>query len=271
MSKLVPEVRVNKNGVSVKKYVRADGKGKRQSKPLPKPEVPDKFGLLREEFASIVWDELSEGEYDDTTVSIPANLKRYIEKTFSNETVAAYVQAMKDEPDQFYGSILLGVLSNRDDDEKAAYILSLSKLDKQKDHEWNDYTRGPGAYLNAVQVYNGLFSAEYELNADFVPPDNLFDENDPEVQKTMTLVKFTNRLFEDEEMGEVQLLTNPNIEGRLNEMLIIDNNELIRLVLERPEDEERIADIVLNEKVSHADVIRAQLDAPVQALRDGAL
>lgn len=269
MNKLVEEVRVNKNGVPVKKYVRADGKGSRQPSPLPPPESAnrDPHFLHCKKLSSLIQDELSEGEYEHTNVSMPANITAYLVKQYSRETIAAYVKASEESPDDLYPALLLGVLSNRDDDHKAAYMLALAKVDNQKDYEWDDASKGPYTYMTASQIYYGLHSDEYKHNVEFVPTDNILDDSDPETQQVLALVKFTNRLYERyDEAGDLAM-----DDAEKGQMIRIDNEGLVKLILERPHDEERISSVVLDGQISHADVIRAQLDAPVQSLRDGAL
>jgi hypothetical protein len=236
---------------------------------MPAPATTDDAAPLRKSFAACLHYALEEGAYEDTNVDIPSgkNLDAFIAKTYSRETMEAYVQIAEEQPMEAYQDLLLGVISNRDSDKVAGYILEIVKRDRQKDYEWSDAAKGSYTYLTAAQVYYGLHHPHYETNLGYTPPENIFDESDPEVVKALALIELTNRLYDmDEEMAALEHVT-----GGRDEVVYIADDELVRLVLERPEEVDRIVSIIEEEELAEGAVIRAMMDAPVQRLRDGML
>lgn len=269
MSNLMPEVHVNKNGVPVKKYVRADGPGTKKAASMPAPVTVDDTAPLRKSFAACIHYALEEGAYDSTNVDIPSGKKldAFIAETYSRATMEAYIQIAEEQPMEAYQDLLLGVISNRDSDKVAGYILEIVKRDKQKDYEWSDAAKGSYTYMMAAQVYYGLHHPHMETNIGYTPPENILDESDPEVVKALALIELTNRLYDkDDSLAALEHDT-----GGRDEVVYIADDELVRLVLERPEDVDAIVKIIDEEELSDGATIRAMMSAPVQRLRDGML
>lgn len=259
MSHLKAEKRANKHGVVVTKHVRADSgsedKGKRIPAPAGKVKPPHAVAMTH----------LDDAMQRDTH-GIPGLRKSKIKpalKELSEATVNAFLETFKERPNEGFDEMLLGVLNMGMDDEMSTCLLEIAKLDPSPER-FAEYDRGYRFREVSHQVYRGL--ERYQSIGYYSHPDDMLDSSDPNVLKTRGLARLTLSLFADPGAFGI---TGTQSYGRT--AMILDNPELARLALDRPEDADRIAEIVLERQSTDAELIRSIMDSPTQSLRDGVL
>jgi hypothetical protein len=203
-------------------------------------------------------------DFEGANISIPPSLIEYFKENFSDATIAAYADLAKSHEDRAVNT-LMGVLTNRDSDRIAGYVARIVEQDTLDDNAWcNDY-KGPYSYGEALKIYYGL---EKYKDDGFIPASNLLDDEDPVTATTMGLIKYTNRMvdegFEDE-VGAIE------ISGGRDKVYVIPSSDMVKLLVDRPDDADDIADMVLKDVIEDAGIIRDMLEAPTQSLRDGIL
>lgn len=259
MSNLIPEARVNKLGHTVVKHVRADSKpaAKRSKLPSPAPQKSrhsELVGRLRKAL-----DEDNHGFYDTP----PRNELYKQAKSLSGNTMNAYLRALDEHPDEGYADLLVGILAKKDSDQMAAYSLVITEMDPNSKNI-SAFSKGYDLYDLASSVFDGLESYK---SIGFEPVANIFDESDPETVRTRALLNMTIRLTN----AVSEVTTTLKRPTRDEFEVIIEPIDLVQLVLDRPQDSDKIVEIILYENIKEAGHIRAMLEAPVRALRDGAL
>lgn len=266
MSELVPEVRVNKNGVPVTKHVRPGGKKKKPTRPFYPTLSPEETRVIaqRKQLKDFVDRARYDLDFDGCNISVPPSLIEYFKDNFSDATIAAYVDLAKTHKDRTVNT-LMGVLTNRDNDRIAAYVARIVEQDTLDDNAWcNDY-KGPYIYGEALKTFYAL---EMYKDVGFAPARNILDDEDPATASTMSLIKYTNRMVEagfEDSVGAIE------IKGGRGMVYVIPDSAMVKLIVDRPDDVDDIADLVLKDQIEDAGIIRDMLEAPTQSLRDGIL
>jgi hypothetical protein len=259
MSNTIPEPRVNKLGHTVIKHVRADNQTttKRSKLPSPAPQKSRQSELVSHVRKAL--DEDNHGFYDTP----PRNDLYKHAKTLSEDTMSGYLRAIEKHPDEGYADLLVGILAKKDSDQMAAYSLVITEMDPNSKNI-SAFSKGYDLYDLSSSVFDGL---ENYKAIGFEPAANIFDESDPEVVRTRALLNMTIRLTN----AASEVATTLKRPSRDEFEVVINPPDLVQLVLDRPQDSDKIVEIILDENIKSADHIRAMLEAPVRALRDGAL
>lgn len=260
MSNTIPEARVNKLGHTVIKHVRADGKttpARRSKLPAPAPQQSRHMELVGHVRKAL--DSDNHGFYETP----PRNDMYKQVKSLSEDTISGYLRAIEQHPDEGYEDLLVGILAKGDSDQMAAYSLVITEMDPQSKNI-SAFSKGYDLYDLSSSVFDGL---ENYKAIGFEPVANIFDESDPEVVRTRALLHMTIRLTN----AASEVATTLKRPGRDEFEVVINPPDLVQLVLDRPQDSEKIVEIILDEDIKNAGHIRAMLEAPVRSLRDGAL
>jgi hypothetical protein len=273
MSNLIPEVRVNKNGVPVTKHVRpANAGGKGKSVPAPKVKTKSYSYELRSQIRDHVYAAHEHGLSGFTELGSIAEIMPW-RNSLSDATLEAYLETIHARPDDAFDDMLLGVFKDQITDDEACYYLEIAKTDHTQylsglsaDEKWGC---GAGAYRRAASVYRGLESYEGSV---YQRPVNILDQSDPVVEATKGLFRVTHRLCTGEGTGlDSFFRRNADSPYGQDHVMRLAPRSLPELVVARPEDADRIADIILARDVTDTDTIVAVLDAEVSQLSSGIL
>lgn len=266
MPNLVPEVRVNKNGVPVTKHVNPARK-RRDTSGVPAPEssVQKVNQDTSAELSDCVRSAHRNGGSGFMDLRPVTELLLWQEQ-MSDATQEAYLEAIHARPDDGYEELLLGVLNESIPDAVARYYLEITKLDPEQRVIAKEL--GDAAYRRSSSVYRGL--THYE---GFTPPSDITNGDDPATRVTMGLIRATHRLCNESEEYGFTSFFNPNPDAMYGHDHVVQlyPPEFARLVMERPEDSDRIADIVLARGTDDVDTIRAILEADTPQLSNGVL
>jgi len=259
MSHLTPERRFDKNGKVVTRHVRAEvGKSPGPVIPPPSP-LPGKS--QRVELINHVREAMIRGRHGFMGLRSVSEIYASLD-SFSDATVASYLKEINDNPSSGFDELLIGVLNSDTPGHDANYLLEIAKLDSLG----SAFTDGIGRrYCElARQIRFGL-DCYPEIN--YCPPEDITDQDDPEVAQAMGLIRLTMSLFNNDVDG-IAITGDITYYGVATK---IGSIGLVKLVLERPHDAERISAAVVGRGTDDAEVIREMLDSEAASLQDGAL
>jgi hypothetical protein len=273
MSNLIPEVRVNKNGIPVTKHVKRSNEGRSQAA-LTAATVKSSYSYdLRKQIEEHVYNAHERGLSGYSSLRSLTQIMPW-RNTLSDATLEAYLEAIHSRPEDGFADLLLGVFNGYHKDWEASAYLEISKLDPQQNltgsSDKDKYGRGDKAYRRACSVYRGL--GHYDAFSYEVPLDML-DKNDPMVTKTLGIVRLTHRICnESESIGmESMFVDNPADALRWDHVVRLEPQSLAALAADRPDDADRIADVVVEREITDTDAIVNILDADVSHLSSGVL
>jgi hypothetical protein len=254
---------VNKNGVATTVHKRVNTGQGASSAPFPVPALvtkPDTGSSAR------VLDRLKEvcekerlGQYGiNNTKSLEYRLGKY-----SPEVIDAYDQVITARPGEGFEELLISSLHRNDDSDKAGFLLFIAQHDDEQDTEWDTSEQVTYSYEKASDRYYGIQSLDGQFDFD-VTGDIYAPDDDRSAKIISALITVTNEVYNNNEWG-VAYVTEPDSGYTLN------NDSLIELIARRPEDANRIAEIVTQRSNPEASAIEMVLDAEVQPLRDGVI
>lgn len=244
---LIPVQRPDKNGHMVTRWVRPDTQSS-AGKAIPAVKQDKPHGI--KELKSLLTATIDNNAYEDTNLKPKTALFKHM-ASLSDSTLDSYLNAIKHHPTKYCSDLLLSVLNNGDDDQKAQYVLAVTMLDNQIDPEWGDGIGGTYAYHSATQVLKGLYMYEW---SGFRPPEDITDKSDPAVHQARALITVINRLWENGD--EMHLI---------DDTMSINDGNLVSLVLERPEEAEKIASIAHDIDSMDGRLVRLILENPEDA------
>lgn len=274
MPNLIPEVRVNKNGVPVTKHVKpANDGGGITSVPSPQAKSANYGYDLRVQIQDHVY------EAHESGTSGYAKLRSLTEtmpwrNMLSDTTLEAYLEAIHSRPDDGFADLLLGVFNDWIRDGEACYYLEIAKLDPMQNlagcSEADRNGRGDRAFRRAGSIYRGL---EYYGGFRYECPFNILDRSDPAVKATLGLIRVTHRLCNEGDGVGIDSFfeKNPDSPYGQDHLVRLEPPAFAELVATRPDDADRIADIVLSRDITDAATIISVLDAEVPQLSSGIL
>lgn len=274
MSHLIPEVRVNKNGVPVTKHIKPANAGAGiASVPAPQVKAADYGYDLRMRIEGHVYQAFESG------ISGYSGLRSLTEimpwrNRLSDATLEAYLEAIDSRPEDGFADLLLGVFNEWVRDGEACYRLEITKLDPSHNFagasESNKWGRGDSAFRRSGSIYRGL---EYYGGFPYEQPFDIMNQSDPAVKATHGLIRVTHRLCNEGDGIGLDSFFERNRDSAYGQDHIVrlDPSSLASLVVTRPEDADRIADIILSRGTTNPDTIVAVLDADIPQLSSGLL
>lgn len=274
MSPLIPEVRVNKNGVPVTKHVKPPNGGSgTASMPAPQAKTASYGYDLRKRIESHVYEA---HEIDLHGYSRLRSLTEIMpwRNMLSDTTLEAYMDTINSRPEDGYADLLLGIFDGWIRDSEACYYLEIAKLDPtqslagcSEDDKWG---RGDKAFRRAGSIYRGL---EYYGGFQYERPSDILNQSGPMVKATQGLIRVTHRLCNEGEGIGIDSSFEENSESPYGQEHIVrlEPPSLAALVADRPDDADRIADIVLSRDTDDPSIILSVLDAGVPQLSNGVL
>jgi hypothetical protein len=263
-NQLVPTTIVNKNGVTTTVHKRAEASGS-TSAMIPSPAaLPLNDVDLSKAEACVGAALITVQGYEDFDHDIGDF--RVLERRLAlwePSVTRAYAKVINDHPNHGYEELAASVLHNDHDPDEASYLLIAAQEDNQPDTDWSRFEGGTYAYAQAKSTYRGIASLSEEYGFDLPElPFEAEDQKPVEIFKALALVTYAV-YYSNTQKGLVSITTN---EG---EALTLNNNELIDLIIRRPEDANRISSIVVDRDNPDAALIEEMLDTEVPALRDG--
>lgn len=266
---LIPQKRMNKNGVMVTKYVRDDAWEPKGGKPLPAP-MSASLNERKKQVDFIIravhstYEGYAEEQYDVaiTEFELESRIGR-----LDDDVLSAYYESILDNPGHGYEDILLSAMHNNITSSEAGSVLFIARLEGEMDLEWSMVRGGALSYCQQRRLHSGL--NHYAPEVSF--PYNLLTASDEDQQKAATLINATWGILEvgTEEL-EDEILLDEHTRGD-GGTLGIDDMGLVELFLERPEQTQEIIDLMNERHTSDAEALRLVLDAEVQVVRDGIL
>lgn len=262
---LLPTTIVNKNGVTTTVHKRVDTSGKTTPVTIPSPaaKLPIAEGLADAE-ATVGAALITVQSYEDFDHDIGdfRVLERLLAR-WEPSVTRAYAKVIDENPNHGYDELVASVLHNNHNPSEASYLLIAAQEDTKPDTDWSRFEGGTFAYALAKETYLGITSLSEEYG--FELPELPFEAEDQklvEIFKALAVVTYAV-YHSDTQKGLVSITMN---EG---EAVTLNNNELIELIISRPEDAHRISRIVVDRDNPDATLIEEMLDAEVPALRDG--
>ena len=261
MSNLIPEKRINKNGVAVTKHVRADSKSGQSAK-LPVPSV----GAVAARAATPALDEAIEQARAYMNSVIPEHLSFSVDDMdpgAAQELERLLIEDSKMEPRSYVISSGIGTALGKDSVEQCvAYMHNITVF--------AHLITGPGN-----KSISGYVSGLDYYDPDILQPgqDYLLDVPEENRQKALALMEFTVKANED---ADSVLIYDAFMENLGNEDAVVyvkvQDDDLAAYVMDHPEHSDAIREIVEREgKALPVEVIKGRLDHEVQSLRDGFL
>jgi hypothetical protein len=275
MSHSTIEISANRNGLPVRVKVRdltelgtADG---HTIAPPRNGRLEDSV-LLREEIVDLMLDALKESNHGYASLRSTGSLMSWRDE-LSDATLEAYRNAIRARPKDGFADLLLGIFNTGADDSTASYCLEIAKLDPEQDYanksEDNQWGKGDKAHLWARSILNGL---SWYGGIGFTPPPYIRSRNHPDVPRTLGLVRFIHLLRSGNDGTGLKSFYPPDDEPMSMVTYVLKTEDsLARLVLDHPNEADRIADLVLTMETTDADLLRDIISAPVPALCDGVL
>lgn len=269
-SNLIPQKRLNKNGVLVTKYVRDDTGNSRGSKPIPAPSSPAspshemKINFLHEEIR------YNHEEYfeamDDKALPYEEITHRI--EMLENGVIDAYYETITGNPGKGFEDILISAMHNNISSSEAGSVLFIARMEEHLDLEWSRYRGGVFSYGDARSLHAGL--SHYEPDVSF--PPNLLDATKEDQEKATVLVNAVNGILEhDLEVdsdGNELLLDSAHYGGGFR---AFEDTDLADVFLDYPDQTSEILDIIQTRNTSDPEAIRAVLSAEATAVREGIL
>lgn len=275
MSTLIPEVRINKNGVPVTKHVKpSNSGGVGTSMPPPQAKTANYGYDLRMQIHDHVF------EAHESELNGYPQMRRSIAEIMpwrnmlSDTTLEAYMKAITSRPEDGYADLLLGVFNGWIRDSEACYYLEITKLDPtqnlagcSEDDKWG---RGDKAFRRSGSIYRGL---GYYSGFHYERPADILNQSDPAVKATQGLIRVAHRLANEGEGTGLNSFFEDNKESPYGQdhIMRLAPPSLAELVAARPDDADRITDIVLARDTTDTSIIATVLDAEVQQLSNGVL
>jgi hypothetical protein len=267
-NQLIPQKRMNKNGVLVTKHVRDDSAPSRIAMSLPAP-----YGAMQSERKMKVefltkalhssYEEYDEQEYDTQRYMTESVLAERIDG-LDNDVLSAYYEDIRDHVGVGYEDILLSAMHNNIRSDKAGSVLFIARLEGELDLEWSSYRSGVFSYVQARRLHSGL--SYYEPDVSF--PSNLLLASEEEQAKAATLINAVLGYLEVGEDEDTLLDYHDKYDGG---MLAFENTDLADLFLDHPEQTKEIVHLMQDRGASDADSLRVVIEAEVTAVRDGIL
>lgn len=258
---LVPTQIVNKNGVLTTVHKKVDlGSGVRAMQ-LPVPALKLKADPeARVRIANALSRADGRHNYAQYGVSNMESLEYRLDK-YTPEVIAAYDKAITEHPGEGFEGLLVSALHKRVSPQKAGFLLFIAQHDDEQESDWDPDEQYSYSYEHALEIYNGIKSLKGEF--DFDTDDDVYGSDDEHsVNVISALIAVTNKVHNADDGGIVYVAL-PDYGYTLN------NDSLIQLIVRRPEDADRIAEIVIARKNPEAAVIEEVLDSEVPALSDG--
>lgn len=269
MSNLIPQVRVNKRGFAVTKYVRPDN-AEKANRLIPSLSTATQEVLNRRIIKTAIKDAMDEGVYEgkELRCSRARDLEPFLADGFSSATIAAYAEGVQVDSNGVYRDLLVSVMNNLDSDKAAAHMFMFIGLEESHDPTWGRFSNAPRFYRASAELYYGLHRYR---DVGFSTPENILDVSSPESRQAIAVMTLSSHLYRDymADAGLPDLIEKD--EGGRGDIAFVSDLGLVSLVMERPDDVEQIVAIIREELVADPEAIRAMLDAPVQALRGGAI
>ena len=260
---LVPTPIVNKNGVRTTVHKRAHEPNK-QLLNLPAPVVP--FATAKEALVRVknaIDAVYSTEDFRGYGISEADVLKHRLQK-YTPAVIMAYDKAIKEHRRQGYEHLLISALHQRVPADKSGYLLFIAQHDKDQDTVWAYRTNGTYNHQYAEERYNGIKSLEGQFEFDI--PYSVYETDDMRsLQIISALITATTKMYEADDTKGISHISSPG------EGYTLNNDGLIELIVQRPEDAERIADIAIARDNPEASIIEEVLDAEQPALSDGLL
>jgi hypothetical protein len=261
---LVPTTIVNKNGVTTTVHKRAEANGN-ASAMIPSPAaLPLKDDELSKAEACVGAALITVQGYEDFHHDIGDF--RVLERRLARwepSVIRAYATMLDNHPNHGYDELVASVLYNDHDPDEASYLLITAQEDKRPDSDWSGFEGGTFTYGIAKSIYWGIASLSEEYGFDL--PELPFEAEDQKpVEIFQALAIVTYAVYHSNTQKGLVSVTTEDGEG-----MMLNNNELIDLIIKRPEDAQRISSIVVDRENPDAALIEEMLDTEVPALRDG--
>lgn len=269
------EISANRNGLPVRVKVRdltELGTAKNHTIAPPRNGRLEDSVLLREEIVELMIDALQQNNHGYSSLRSTGSLLSWRDE-LSDATLEAYRNAIRARPKDGFADLLLGICNTSADDRTASYCLEIAKLDPEQDYtvksEENQWGKGDKTHLWARSILNGL-SCYGEIG--FTPPPYIRSRNHPDVPRTLGLVRFINVLRTGNEgTGIESFYPQDDAPMSMTTYILKTHDSLARLVLDHPDEADRIADLVLTMGTTDADLLADIISAPVPVLCDGVL
>lgn len=258
---LVPTPIVNKNGVATTVYKRADTGQEFRAVPLPAPAVSTQdHDAASIRVLSAITKTFESKRVTQYGVSNIESLE-YRFAMYTPEVIDAYDKAITSNPGGGFEDLLVSALHKRVKPAKAGFLLFIAQHDQQQDTDWSPDDQVSCNHERAEDRYNGIMSLDGQF--DFEVPDDIYTTDDHRaVAIVSALITVTDKVYDENEWG-VAYVSEPGSGYTLN------NDSLIELIVRRPEDAERIAEIVVSRENPDAGIIEEILDAEVPPLSEG--
>lgn len=281
MTNLVPEQRVDRNGKLVTRHVRQEDNApvKRNAIPAPVLEPRDKtrqIGMIRRAIESAQesfvsenmgfsgYDEDDDETYNEVQAAMTSALPSVesVElalENFPDSTVMHVARKIADSGfDMDYQLLLPHVIQEGATARQVEYYTFLH--DRVSDIYYEDDVFDEEAVNSFTILRSAIKGLSGYKHLGYEPPEDIFSASTVEQEMVVTLCKLRYGVPTDNRRAHV--LQFPDS---------VDDDSLVGLVLERPDQGDRIMEIMNERKVTDGDFIRSILDAPSQSVSSGQL
>lgn len=262
---LVPTRIVNKNGVATTVHKKSDPGTGATAKALPLPILAPQTREEAETVARVMKaiDSVdSAGRYKEQEAFTYEFIEERLE-AYSPDVIAAYDKAIRNHPGEGFEDLLVSAINQHDSSDKAGFLLFIAKHCGTQDTTWDLDDDRSYNYEFALDLYGGIKSLSRRFRFD-ARNSTYKDAEDQSTKVISGLLKVTTRLFHDSP-EDLDYVPPPGDGYELKDDSIVD------LIMRRPEDAERIADILVARESRDVAFIEEMLATETPALIHGTL
>lgn len=230
--------------------------------PAPQPVAPRRdMTAVRNRIRDAILYEYEACGYGEQGYSPEEGIERGL-SGYSDSVLDAYDKALREQPHAGFDrdgfqQILVKAIVHGHSSGEAGYLLFISKQIKELDMHSYDY---------ALRLYAGLDSVDRVSPLEI--PENILEPEDEQAAAVIAaLLTVTNAVHAMD--GEWGMMLTRNRNGVFGEKL--SNDDLIDLIVDKPEHAERISNIIYERETTDVNLIRFVIESESSSMSEGVL